>query len=117
MQKTVGCCTPHKNRPSENTGYQHDCNSFIKMQNISPTAAITLSILSSVVSYDNVLDVQNFMETLKELTLFFKYLATRKHILSEHLKYPQEDFLVECVDSDHVSMRRYHGLPVLSDTC
>ena len=31
-------------------------------------------------------DVQNFMDTLKALTLFFKYSAKRKHILLDHLK-------------------------------
>ena len=76
--------------------------------------ALNLVIFASCHSVPN---VQNFMETLKELTLFFKYSAKRKHIFSEHLKSSQEYFLADCVDSDLVSKRRYHGLPVLSDTC
>lgn len=52
-----------------------------------------------VASCKSVPDVLNFMDALKELTLFFKYSAKRKHILSDHLKSSaHEDFLADCVE-------------------
>ena len=58
------------------------------------------------------------MDTLKALTLFFKYSAKHKHILHEHLKSSaQEDFLADCVEGHLVpAKRRYEELPVPSDT-
>lgn len=35
---------------------------------------------------NNVPDIRNFLQSFKELTLFFKYSAKRRHILSEHIK-------------------------------
>ncbi len=71
-----------------------------------------------VASCNNVPDVLNFMDTLKALTLFIKYLAKRKHILHEHLKSsPQEDFLADCAEGDlEPAKRRFKGIPVLSVT-
>ena len=52
-----------------------------------------------VASCNSVPDVQNFIDTLKELTLFFKHSARCKHILHDHLKSSaQEDFLADCVE-------------------
>ena len=46
-------------------------------------------------------DVRNFMDSLKELTLFFKYSAKCKHILHDHLKASaEENFLADCVEDD-----------------
>ena len=58
------------------------------------------------------------MDTLKELTLFFKFSAKRKHILHDHFQSSkdQEDFLTDCTEDDLVQKRNYQGLPVLSDT-
>ena len=69
-----------------------------------------------VASCHSVPDVRNFIETLKELTLFFKYSAKRKHILNQHLKSSHDDFFADCIDSDLVPKREYRGFPVLSDT-
>ena len=68
--------------------------------------------------YNSVPDVRNFMETLKELTLFFNHSAKRKHILHDHFKSSaQEYFLADCVEDDLVpAKRKYQGIPVLSDT-
>lgn len=68
--------------------------------------------LVMVTSCNSVLDIRNFMDTLKALTPFFKYSAKRKHILHDYLKSSaQEDFLADCVEK-----RKYQGIPVLSDT-
>ena len=48
--------------------------------------AITLLVLSLLQVVNSVPDVRNFMDSLKELALFFKYSAKRKHFLREHLK-------------------------------
>ena len=58
------------------------------------------------------------MDTLKALTLFFKYSAKRKHILHDYLKSSaQEDFLADCVEDDLLpAKRKYQEIPVLSDT-
>lgn len=69
-----------------------------------------------VASCQSVPDVRNFMNTLKELTLFFKYSAKRKQILHQHLKTSHEDFLADCGDSEVVPKKKYQGLPVMSDT-
>ena len=47
-----------------------------------------------VAGCNNVPDIRNFMNSFKELTLFFKYSAKRKHILIDHFKSSniQEDF-------------------------
>ena len=65
---------------------------------------------------NSVPDVRNFMDALKELTLFFKYSAKRKHILLEHLKSykDQEDLLADCAEDDLLSNKKCQGL--LSDT-
>ena len=61
--------------------------------------ALSLVIIASC---NSVPDVRNFMASLKELTLFFKYLAKRKHILREHLKSSKEygDFLDDLDEDD-----------------
>ena len=41
------------------------------------------------------------MDTLKELTFFFKYPAKHKHILHDHLL-AQKNFLADCVEGDLV---------------
>lgn len=71
-----------------------------------------------VASCSNVPDVRNFMDALKELTLFFKYSAKCKRILHDHLRSSDsDDFLADCIDSELVpAKRKYQGLPVLSDT-
>ena len=71
-----------------------------------------------VASCKSVPDIRNFMDALKELTLFFKYSAKRKHILREHLKSEeQENFLADSViEEELLPNRQYRGLPVLSDT-
>ena len=71
-----------------------------------------------VASCNEVPDVRKFMDTLKALTLFFKYSAKRKHILREHLKSSaQEDLLadIDCAVSGGLQTS-YKGIPVLSDT-
>ena len=72
---------------------------------------------------NNVPDVRNFMQTFKELTLFFKYSAKRRHILVDHFKSPNiEDnhlaivLMTSCIDDELIPKRKFHGLPVLSDT-
>ena len=58
------------------------------------------------------------MDSLKELTLFFKCSAKRKHVLREHLKSSREygDFLDDLDEDDPIVKSKYQGLPVLSDT-
>ena len=72
-----------------------------------------------VASCQNVPDIRNFMDSLKELTLFFKYSAKRKLILKEHLKNDKdhEDLLADLHEEEIVPNRRYLGLSVLCDTC
>ena len=51
------------------------------------------------------------MDGLKELTLFFKYSAKRKHILQKHLKNDNgQNLLADSADEEQL-------IPVLSDTC
>ena len=51
---------------------------------------------------NNVPDVRNFMQTFKELTLFFKYSAKRRHILVDHFKSPniEDNLLADCIDDE-----------------
>ena len=67
---------------------------------------------------NNVPDIRNFMQSFKELTLFFKYSAKRRHILSEHIKSSntQEDLLADSCEDELIPKRKFQGLPVLSDT-
>ena len=66
---------------------------------------------------NNVPDVRNFMQTFKELTLFFKYSGKRKHILLEHLSSNiHEDFFADSVEDELIPKRKFQGLSVLSDT-
>ena len=75
-----------------------------------------------VASCKNVPDIRNFMDSLKELTLFFSYSAKRKHILHAHMKSNEEhkNLLADCDpekdDQGCIPKRKYKGLPVLSDT-
>lgn len=67
---------------------------------------------------NNVPVIRNFMQTFKELTLFFKFSAKIKHILVEHFKSSndREDLLADCADDELIPNRKHQGLPVLSDT-
>ena len=66
---------------------------------------------------NNVPDVRNFMQTFKELTLFFKYSGKRKHILLEHLSSNiHEDVFADSVEDELIPKRKFQGLPDLSDT-
>ena len=67
---------------------------------------------------NNVPDIRNFMQTFKELTLFFKYSAKRRHILVEHFKSSntQEDLFADSVEDGLIPKSKFQGLPVLSDT-
>ena len=58
------------------------------------------------------------MDSLKELTLFFKYSAKRKHILRRHLKSSKEygDILDDLDENEPIVKRKCQGLSVLSDT-
>lgn len=56
------------------------------------------------------------METLKELTLFFKYAAKHKHTLGRHMQSSREDFLADVADDNLGPAKKYCGLPVLSGT-
>ena len=75
-----------------------------------------------VASCNAVPDIRNFMDTLKSLTLFFKYSPKRKHILHEHLQSSAQEDLFADVDSPNESnplehtRTKYRGLPVLSET-
>ena len=73
-------------------------------------------ILAIVASCNSVPDVRNFMETLKELALFFKYSAKRKNILGHHMQSSNEDFLADIADDTLGPVKKFRGLPVLSDT-
>ena len=75
--------------------------------------ALSLVIVASCKS---VPDVRNFMDSLKELTLFFKYSAKRKHILRRHLKSSKEygDFLDDLDEDDPIvkgSIKGYRYCP------
>ena len=72
-----------------------------------------------VVSCQNVPDIRNFMDLLKELTLCFKYSAKQKYILKEHLKNDKdhEGLLADIIDLHEQPKRQYLGLAVLCDTC
>ena len=76
-----------------------------------------------VASCQEIPDIRNFMDTLKQLTLFFGYSSKRKHILLKHMSsQEQEDFLADSIDDSEsddtglVPERKYRGIPVLSDT-
>ena len=71
-----------------------------------------------VASCKSVPDIRNFMDGLKELTLFFKYSAKRKHILQKHLKNDNgQNLLADSADEEQlIPNRKYQGLPMLSDT-
>jgi hypothetical protein len=80
--------------------------------------ALNLAIVASCTS---VPEIRNFMNTLKELTLFFKYSPKRKGILKEHFKNnnDHQDLLTdisEDYEDDLLPSTRYQGLPMLSDT-
>ena len=80
--------------------------------------ALNLAIVASCTA---VPDICNFMNTLKEVTLFFKHSAKRMHILREKLRNDkdQEDLLAdleECYEGDLLAKKHHHGFPVLSDT-
>ena len=98
----------------------------VQLQELHPTAryfthcrnhALNLVIVASC---NGVPDIHNFMDALKELTVFFKYSPKRKHILQDHLKSTHEDLLADCIwndsESDIVEARNFRGLPLLSDT-
>ena len=75
--------------------------------------------LAIVASCKECPDIRNFMDTFKQLTLFFGYSAKRKNILLKHLKDSevQKDLLADSIeDEDLVPDRHYRGLPTLSDT-
>lgn len=67
---------------------------------------------------NSVPDVRNFMDTFKELTLFFNYSAKRKYILVDHFKSSstQEALLADCVEDEPLPYRKFQEIPVLSDT-
>ena len=73
-----------------------------------------------VASCKAVPDIRNFMDTLKELTLFFSYSAKRKHLLLKHVSpQDQEDLLADSMDKEDTMLnhnKKYRGIPVLSDT-
>ncbi len=76
-----------------------------------------------VASCNAVTDIRSFMNTFRELTLFFTYSSKRKHILRKHMSVQdQEDLIADSMDDDQeeenssVPERKYRGLPVLSDT-
>ena len=82
--------------------------------------AINLVIVASC---QEIPDIRNFMDTLKQVTLFFGYSSKRKHILLKHMSsQEQEDFLADSIDDSEsddtglVPERKYRGIPVLSDT-
>lgn len=59
------------------------------------------------------------MYALKELTLFFKYSAKRKHILLEHFRNDKDsdNLLADSGDTDElIPMKHDRKLPVLSGT-
>ena len=63
-----------------------------------------------VASCNSVPDVRNFMETLKELTLFFKYLAKRKNILGHHMQSSNEKtFLLTLPMTPLAQLRNFVG--------
>ena len=78
--------------------------------------------LAIVASCNQVPDIRNFMDTFKEITLFFSYSAKRKTILRQFLKDNEsQNLLSDCDDNDSddgacIPDRKYRGLPVLSDT-
>ena len=97
-----------------------------RLQNLYPNAkylthcrnhALNLVVIAGC---NNVPDVRNFMQTLtfKELTLFFKYSAKRKHILLQNFKSSnnQEALLADSPEDELLPKRKFQGLPVLSDT-
>lgn len=75
-----------------------------------------------VASCKAVTDIRRFMETLKELTLFFGNSAKRKHILLKHMSVQdQENLLADSMEDEDeeimlIPKRRHRGIPVLSDT-
>lgn len=99
----------------------------VRLQQLYPNAkyfthcrshALNLVIVASCKS---VVDINNFMDTFKELTLFFGYSSKRKTILTSHLKdKDEENLLADCVEHDKdnplIPERHYKGLPVLCDT-
>ncbi len=96
----------------------------VRLQQLYPNAkyfthcrnhALNLAVIAGC---NNVPDVRNFMDSFKELTLFFKYSAKRKHILVDHFKSSniQEYFLADCVEDELLPCRKFQGIPVLSDT-
>ena len=80
--------------------------------------------LAVVASCNQVPDIRNFMNAFKELTLFFSYSAKRKHILRQCFNNPEDEqnMLADSDDwpldegSDLIRKKKYHSLPVLSDT-
>lgn len=74
-----------------------------------------------VASCTNVPEIRNFMNTFKELTLFFSYSAKRKHILKTHMAKDVPDLLADTIDAQPEEILLYdvsrrQSLPTLSDT-
>ena len=72
-----------------------------------------------VASCSSVPDIRNFMDSFKELTLFFSYSAKRKHILKHQLQNDHENLLADSTNEEKEPLipdRKYRGLPVLSNT-
>ena len=74
-----------------------------------------------VASCTNVQEIQNFMTTFKEITLFFTYSSKRKFILKRNLDKDSDDLLADCVTEDHgekllSSAIHRRTLPTLSDS-
>ncbi|SMN01044.1 hypothetical protein SPONL_1737 [uncultured Candidatus Thioglobus sp.] len=76
--------------------------------------------LAIVASCKQCPDIRSFMDTFKQLTLFFGYSAKRKHILQKHLKDTevQKNLLADSIEDEDLLVpdRNYRGLPTLSDT-